>query len=147
MARIRVSTTIDAPPRKVWAAVEDIGTHADWMHDAVAIRFVSSRRAGAGTVFDCDTRIGPFRLTDRMTITSWKPGREMGVVHEGLVTGTGRFTMRCRRGGRTRFTWSERLVFPWHLGGPIAATLVAPVLRLIWRRSLRDLKSLVEGAG
>jgi len=144
MARIKVSTTIDAPPRRVWAAVEDISTHVDWMHDAVAIRFVSGRRRGVGTVFDCDTRVGPFRLTDRMTITSWKAAREMGVVHEGLVTGTGRFTLRRRRGGRTRFTWRERLVFPWYFGGPVGAVVVAPVLRLIWRRSLRDLKRLLE---
>jgi hypothetical protein len=114
------------------------------MADAVAIRFTSRRQHGAGTTFDCDTKIGPFRLTDRMEITEWRPRRVMGVRHVGLVTGTGRFTLRRRRGGRTRFRWDERLSFPWYLGGPVGAAVAAPVLRRIWRRNLANLKRLVE---
>jgi len=144
MARIRVATTIDAPPREVWAAIEDIGTHVTWMNDAVAIRFTSRRTQGVGTTFDCDTKVGPFRLTDRMAITEWKAGRVMGVRHEGLVTGSGRFTLRRRRGGRTRFTWDERLRVPWRLGGPIGGAVTALVLRRVWATNLRNLKAIVE---
>ncbi len=135
---------IDASPEDVWAAIEDLAGHVDWMTDAVAIRFTSRRRSGVGTTFDCDTRIGPFRLTDRMEVTEWRPGRAMGVTHAGLVTGTGRFTLRRRRGG-TRFAWKERLRFPWKMGGPAGAFVAAPVLRRVWRRNLRALKALVEG--
>src|ERR1700694_1099388 len=110
VARIRVTTTISVPPKAVWAAISDISTHVNWMDDAVAIRFTSHQRQGAGTTFDCDTEVGPFSLVDRMTITEWKPNRVMGVRHEGIVKGTGRFTLRRARGGRTRFTWDERLV-------------------------------------
>ena len=53
-----------------------------------------------------------------MEITEWRPGRAMGVRHVGLVTGTGRFTLRKARGGRTRFTWTERLRFPLLPGRP-----------------------------
>jgi len=144
VGRIRVSTTIDAPPGRVWDDVKDIGSHVEWMHDAVAIRFTSSRRSGVGTAFDCDTRVGPLRLTDRMEVTEWRPRRAMGIRHVGLVTGTGRFTLRRRRGGRTRFRWEEELVFPWWMGGPVGGLVGGQVLRLIWKRNLANLKRRVE---
>lgn len=145
MSRVRVSTVIDAPPRRVWAAVRDISSHVDWMEDAVAIRYTSRSRDGVGTTFDCDTKVGPFRLTDRMEVTEWSEGRAMGIRHVGLVRGTGRFTVRRSYRGGTRFTWDERLRFPWWMGGAPGSVVVAPVLRRIWRRNLANLKRQVEG--
>ena len=123
----------------MWDDVRHIASHVEWMEDAVAIRFTSRRRDGVGTAFDCDTRVGPFRLTDRMVVTTWEPRREMGIRHVGIVTGTGRFTLRRVGRNRTRFTWEERLVFPWWLGGPVGALAGGIVLRLVWRRNLRNL--------
>jgi hypothetical protein len=144
MATIRVSTVIDATPAQVWEVVRRVEDHVEWMHDAVAIRFTTRRHDGVGTTFDCDTRVGPFRLTDRMEITRWSPRRAMGVRHVGVVTGDGVFTLRRRRGGRTRFSWKERLRFPWWMGGPVGALVGGQVLRLVWKRNLRALKALVE---
>lgn len=144
MGRIRVSTTIDLPRARVWDDVKDIASHVQWMEDAVAIRFTSSRRSGVGTAFDCDTKVGPLRLTDKMEITEWKPRRVMGIRHVGVVTGTGRFTLGRRRRRRTRFTWEERLVFPWWMGGPLGAEVGGTVLRLVWKRNLRNLKRRLE---
>lgn len=146
MARIKVAVTLDATPEEVWADIEDVGSHVEWMEDAVSITITSDTDAGVGTTFDCETKVGPFRLTDHMEITSWKPGREMGVRHVGLVTGSGVFQLRPvrrRRGrharGGTRFVWSERLTFPWYFGGPLGAFAATPVLRRIWRTNLRNL--------
>ena len=144
MGRIRVSTVIDAPPPQVWDEVRHVERHVDWMADAVEIRFTSRRRTGVGTTFDCLTKVGPIRLTDKMEITDWRDGKLMGVRHVGLVTGTGRFTLTKARGGRTRFTWDERLQFPWWLGGPVGGVVGGRVMRLIWKRNLRVLKALVE---
>ena len=146
MARIRVSTTIDATPAEVWAVVEDIAGHVEWMDDAVAIRFTSASTRGVGTTFDCETKVGPIRLTDRMEVTEWAPRKAMGVRHVGLVTGSGVFTLRRKRGGRTTFTWTERLRFPWWMGGPAGAAVGSRVvMRRIWRRNLEHLKAIVEG--
>jgi uncharacterized protein YndB with AHSA1/START domain len=145
MPSIRVRTTIDAPPREVWRAIEDIDRHVDWMEDAVAIRFTSRKHSGKGAAFECDTRIGPLRLTDLMEITEWSPRKTMGVRHVGLVTGVGRFTLRRARGGRTRFSWQEKLTFPRWLGGPIGGAAAKPILKRVWKRNLANLKRLVEG--
>lgn len=153
MPRLRVRTTIDAPPEQVWADLSDLSSHVEWMQDARSIEFVSERHSGVGTVFDCETRVGPLRLVDRMEVTSWRPRREIGVRHVGLVTGTGVFTLRpLRRRGRpwraaperTRFTWTERLRFPWWMGGPLGALAARPVLRWVWRRNLRRLAERFE---
>lgn len=145
MGRVKVGITIDAPPKRVWAVVEPVERHVDWMADAVAIRFTSRSHRGVGTTFECDTKVGPFRLTDVMEITEWRPGRVMGVRHVGIVTGTGRFTLKRARGGRTRFTWEERLRYPRWMGGPAAGLVGDRVMRQVWKRNLRRLKTEVEG--
>ena len=139
MARIRISTVLDAPPEVVWADLQDIARHVEWMADAEAIRFTSRQTSGVGTIFECDTKVGPFRLTDVMEITEWSPRKVMGVRHTGVVTGTGRFTLKKARGGRTRFQWSEKLVYPIWLGGRVGAFASKPVLRWVWRRNLTRL--------
>jgi uncharacterized protein YndB with AHSA1/START domain len=145
MAAVKVHIDIDAPPERVWAALEDISTHVRWMADAETITFSSPQTSGVGTTFDCLTRIGPISLVDRMEVTEWTAGRRMGVRHVGVVTGTGAFTLSGRRRGRvTRFSWRERLEFPWWMGGPVGAFAAKPVLGAVWRRNLRRLRDLVE---
>ncbi|MDO8363766.1 MAG: SRPBCC family protein [Actinomycetota bacterium] len=151
MAGIRVAVEIDATPAAVWQVVEPVERHIDWMHDAVAIRFTGPQTRGVGTEFLCDTKVGPIKLVDRMEITDWTPGAVMGVRHTGLVTGSGRFTLEpidpspTGEGRRTRFTWTETLVFPWWMGGPLGALVGGRLaLQPIWRRNLRNLKRLVE---
>ena len=144
---IRVSVVIAAPVQKVWDVVEPVERHIDWMADAVAIRFQTEQTRGTGTTFFCDTKVGPIKLVDVMTITAWEPGKVMGVKHTGVVTGTGEFTLEAIDDAHTRFTWTESLTFPWWLGGPIGAFVGGQiVMKAIWRRNLRELKKLVESA-
>jgi hypothetical protein len=146
MAEISVSVDLDATVDRVWEIVEPVERHVDWMADAVAIRFVTDQTRGVGTRFECDTKVGPIRLTDHMEITEWDPGRAMGVRHTGIVTGTGVFTLEgIDLGRRTRFTWTEQLRFPWYLGGRIGEVVGGRVVMgAIWRRNLKRLKTLVE---
>jgi uncharacterized protein YndB with AHSA1/START domain len=147
MARVRVTTMLAAPPREVWADLEDISTHPEWMADAVGIRFLTEQRTGVGTRFECDTKVGPFRLTDVMEITEWVPGKVMGVAHSGVVTGSGRLILRKARGGRTQLQWKERLHFPKWMGGPVGAYVAKPVLTWVWRRSMANLQARFPSDG
>jgi uncharacterized protein YndB with AHSA1/START domain len=144
--RIHASIIIDAPVDAVWRAIEPIERHVEWMADAEAIRFVGTQTRGTGTRFVCETRVGPFRLADRMEITEWVPGAVMGVRHDGLVRGNGRFTLEpVDAGAGTRFSWDETLQFPWWLGGRVGELIGGRlVLAAVWRRNLRRLKQLVE---
>lgn len=140
-----VSTIIDRSPAEVWADVQDVASHVTWMADATAIRFVTEQRQGVGTRFECDTKVGPFKLTDVMEITAWVDEQVMGVRHVGLVEGTGEFTLSAVGADRTEFRWEEDLTFPWWMGGPLGAFVARPVLGLIWKRNLARLKQRIEG--
>jgi hypothetical protein len=146
MAGVLVRTEIDADPARVWQLVRDLGSHVEWMEDAVAIRFLPGPTTGVGATFDCDTRIGPLALTDRMEVVEWREGEVIGVRHAGVVKGTGRFTVVAAPDGRTVFTWDEELRFPWWLGGPLGEVPGGWVLRRVWRRNLANLKRLAEGS-
>ncbi len=144
MTRIELSVLIDAPPAKVWASVSDLASHADWMRDAIELRFVGDATTGTGVVMECDTRIGPLTLTDLLVVTEWDVGQAIAIRHEGAVSGTGRFSIQSTEGGRTRFHWAEELCFPWWMGGPAGAALARPVLAWTWRRNLGALRSQIE---
>jgi hypothetical protein len=141
---IAVAVVIDAPPSVVWAAVERVEDHTSWMTDAAGIRFEGDRRRGIGTRMTVDTRVGPLRLADHMEITEWVDGHAMGVRHDGLVTGRGRFTLEAIGDTATRFAWTEELRFPWWLAGALGGLVGGRVLATIWRKNLRNLKDLCE---
>lgn len=136
MVAIQVETELDAPPAVVWSDVRNIASHVEWMHDAESIWFTSATTEGVGTTFDCETRVGPIRLTDVMEITEWVDEEAMGVRHTGVVTGEGVFRLEPLGSTRTRFSWTEDLAFPWWLGGPIGERVGAVVLKMIWKRNL-----------
>ena len=138
--RIRVATEIPAPPGVVWADIRQIERHVEWMQDAVAITFTTPQHEGEGTAFDCATRVGPIRLTDRMIVTEWSGEHALGIRHVGLVTGSGRFTLVPVGSGSTQFSWEEELVFPWWMGGGFGALIGGVVLGRLWRRNLRNLR-------
>jgi carbon monoxide dehydrogenase subunit G len=148
MRSIRVTIEIDLSPDDLWAILEPVERHVDWMADAESIEFTSEQTRGVGTEFICVTKVGPIKLDDRMEITEWEPGRRMGVRHDGLVSGSGAFQLEpIDLGRRTRFVWAESLKFPWFLGGPIGELVGVPiVLGAIWRRNLRRLKQLAEAS-
>jgi hypothetical protein len=137
VSHVRVSVTLPVPVTRVWDELADISSHVEWMADAESITFTSPSTSGVGTAFDCVTKVGPIRLTDRMEITEWSPGEAMGVRHVGIVTGAGRFVLAPEGTSRTRMTWEESLSLPWWLGGPVAAM----VLRVIWQRNLRRFRA------
>ena len=140
MAHIRVSIDLAVPVDAVWREAADLASHAEWMADAESIEFVTDQREGVGVRMNVRTVVGPLRLTDVMTVTEWSDRSTIGVRHEGLVTGEGRFRLSPIAGG-TRFTWEEELEFPLRLGGPVTAFFAKPVLRWIWRRNLRGLEA------
>lgn len=145
MPGIAVEVVIDAPVTFVWGDVEDISSHVSWMLDAAEIRFLTDQRRGVGTRFECDTEVGPLKVTDVMEVTDWVDAERMGVRHQGVVGGTGVFTLRAS-GSATVFSWVEDLDFPWYFAGPVGAWVARPILKAIWNGNLRRLKQRVEQA-
>ncbi len=119
----------------VWADLERLETHAEWMVDIVSLEFEGEQRSGAGTVIKAFTKVGPLRTIDIIRVVGWSPSRSIEVVHEGVVTGERKFLLEPTRTG-TRFTWAERLELPWFLAGPRGGWMVGQVLTVVWRGNL-----------
>lgn len=141
--RIEQCIDISADVSKVWAAVDDIRSHGEWMRDAIEITPTSTQHEGVGAEFTCVTKIGPFRERDLLRVTEWEPGAVMGIEHLGVVKGSGRFTLTAQPPG-TRFCWAEQLRFPWWMGGAVTERVAKPVLSGVWRGNLERLRARVE---
>ena len=139
-----VSIDIHAPVERVWAEAIDFAAHSEWMRDARAIRFEGDRREGVGAILLIETRVGPFRTTDRFKITRVEPMRLIEGRHLGMFTGEGRFELSSPAPGRTRFAWRERIRFPWYFGGPAGAWVGRMILARVWRTNLAALKQRIE---
>lgn len=138
MARISVSVDISQSPEEVWADVERLESHVEWMADAERIDFDGDQRRGVGTAMRVLTKVGPLQTTDVIRVTGWDEPRSIAVRHEGLVTGEGELLLEPISTG-TRFTWVEDLAMPWYFAGPVGAALAKPVLAAVWRRNLSRL--------
>jgi Polyketide cyclase / dehydrase and lipid transport len=136
---VLVSTEISASRERVWQELARIEEHVTWMMDATAIRFEGQQRQGIGTRFECDTRVGPLRLTDLMEVTEWEPGERIGVRHSGAVSGSGRFSLSDAPDSATIVAWEEQLLFPLWLGAGLGAQLARPLFTAIWKGNLRRL--------
>ena len=138
MARIAVSVDIPQPPDVVWADVEQLETHVEWMADAESIEFEGEQRRGVGTTMKVLTKVGPLQTVDVIRVVTWEPQHTIGVRHDGLVTGEGEFQLQPTESG-TRFHWAEDLVMPWYFGGRFGALVAKPILAAVWRRNLKRL--------
>ena len=110
--------------------------------DAEKIDFLSENNSGMGTEMKVLTKIGPIKLYDYMTVTNWVVEKSIAVDHIGIVTGKGEFKLEEIDENNTKFNWEETLKFPIYLGGVIGEFFGAPILKLIWRKNLKNLKEL-----
>ena len=139
---IKVSTVNNAPLKTVWNEVSRLENHTNWMNDAEKIDFLSENNSGMGTEMKVLTKIGPIKLYDYMTVTNWVVEKSIAVDHIGIVTGKGEFKLEEIDENNTKFNWEETLKFPIYLGGVIGEFFGAPILKLIWRKNLKNLKEL-----
>lgn len=142
--RIEISTVINKPLNVVWDEVKIMENHVNWMEDAVKIDILSENNSGLNTKMNVLTKVGPITLNDIITVTEWKEKESIGVVHEGIVTGEGVFYLTSLDESKTKFQWVEILKFPFYLGGPLGEIFGGLILKLIWKKNLKNLKEIIE---
>jgi carbon monoxide dehydrogenase subunit G len=146
---IEERTWFSASPEQVWSVLVQWERQADWMRDVAWIKVLGpDRELGARLAVRTKVFGLPF-TTDQLVVTEWVPPRRMVVDHTGVVTGRGAWLLQPSRDG-TRFTWQESLQLRGGPLGDLALRTYAPVQRVMLRRSLSNLRALVEtprGAG
>ena len=142
--RIEISTVINKPLNVVWDEVKVMENHVNWMEDAVKIDILSDNNSGLHTKMNVLTKVGPISLNDIITVKEWKEKESIGVIHEGIVTGKGVFYLKKIDENKTKFKWVETLKFPFYLGGPVGEIFGGLILKLIWKKNLKNLKEIIE---
>jgi hypothetical protein len=142
--QITIKRTLPYPKSVVWSEISKIERHVLWMGDAERIDFISDSRTGKATEFNCITKVGPIRVTDRMKVTGWEEPNQITVAHKGLFKGEGTLSLKHLSPEFCEITWSEHITFPPLFLGPIGAQVAKPILEKIWGNNLKQLEALLE---
>jgi len=144
--RLDLSHDSTAPRAVVWDVLTRWEEQPRWMLDAKEVHVTSAHRTGEGVELRCPTNLLGLTVQDLMRVTGWDEGRYLEVTHLGrIITGTGAFELSDLPGGGTRIGWWEEVDPPLGAVGELGARLlVLPVVRRIFRRSLRDLALRAE---
>ncbi len=141
--RLELGASLAASPERVWEVLADWERYPEWMPDVSWVRLLGPDR-GEGMRLAVRTKVlGIPLVTDELHITAWEPPRRMRIEHLGLVGGSGQWRLEPIPSG-TRFEWTEELAMPPPVLGSLALLLYSPVLRWTFRRSIRNLRRLVE---
>src|SRR5262245_9201648 len=140
---LREQAVYSASPEAVWDVLADWEGQADWMPDVAWIRVLGTGRE-AGAQLEVRTKVFGLPATnDRSRVAVWDPPRELAVEHEGVVRGRGSWVLEPVPSG-TRLRWTEELQLPGGSAGDLAMRAYAPWQRTMLRRSLANLRRLVE---
>jgi carbon monoxide dehydrogenase subunit G len=144
--RFEVHQRVDAPRRVVWDVLTTWERQPEWMVDAKDIEILTPQRQGEGVTLRCPTNLLGVTVQDVMRVTGWDEPHYLEVTHLGkIITGTGAFVLEEAGPDVTMVTWWEEVDPPLgRLGEWGASTLVVPILRRIFGRSLRNLAAMAE---
>ncbi len=144
--RLELTRTIAAPPAVVWSVLTAWERQAEWMVDAQAVEVLTPQRRGEGVTIRCPTNLFGITVQDVMRVTRWEENAHLEVVHLGrIITGRAAFELAEGAHGATLLTWWEEVTPPLgRLGEWGASTLVLPLLRRLFTRSLANLAALAE---
>jgi carbon monoxide dehydrogenase subunit G len=150
--RLEITRHVAAPRQVLWDVLTDWERQPDWMLDAKAVHVLTPQRSGEGVTLRCPTNLMGVTVQDIMRVTGWEEPSYLEVTHLGkIITGHGAFELAEDGPRATVLTWWEEVDPPLGaLGEWGASTLVLPILRRIFGRSLRNLAELAEqeaGAG
>jgi uncharacterized membrane protein len=144
--RLEVDRHVDAPRAVVWRVLTDWERQPEWMLDAKSVEVLTPEREGVGVTIRCPTNLLGVTVEDVMRVTAWREQEELEVTHLGrIITGSGAFLLFDAPDGGTRIEWWEEVDPPLGaLGEWGATTLVLPILKRIFGRSLSRLARLAE---
>ena len=142
---IEVSDTMPGPADLVWSLITDWEHQDDWMLEASGFEVVGEQREGVGVEARATVRIAGIKTRDTIRVSMWEPPRILVIDHLGWVKGAGEIQLQPVSEG-TRMRWRETLYAPRALGpvGRLGLRLGTPLMRRIFRRDLRVLRSLVR---
>lgn len=143
--RLNRSIEIAAPPAAVWEYIAEPSNYLDFMSGVTRFEVAGDVSRGLGARYRVLIRIGSAEVGGLIEVVEWDEGRDMAL---SSVTGLDqriRWRLRERPEGRTRVEFRYAYgVAGGGIAGLIAEMVAAPTLQRHLRRSLHQLKRLIE---
>jgi uncharacterized membrane protein len=143
--RVNQHTQVAAPIESVWAIVSDPTRALSFMSGITRWEVASERPTGLGARYRMLLRVGSAEVGGLIEVVEWAQPYDFAWSSVTGVDQRGRFRLREAPGGHTRV--ELRLAYGVAgsgLSGWIAEQIAAPTVRGHLRRSLQQLKRLVE---
>ena len=143
--RVAASTQINAPIEKVWSIVSDPERALSFMSGITRWEVASDPPTGLGARYRMLLRVGSAEIGGLIELIEWDEPCELAWTSLLGVDQRGRFRLRSRPGGRTRVEF--RLAYGVAgsgLSGWLAERIAAPIVSGHMRRTVQQLKRLVE---
>ncbi len=139
------SITVSAPPDQVWEMVSDPDCALSFMDGVTRWEVASPEPTGLGARYHVLFRVGSAEIGGLIEVVEWAPGRELAWTSVTGIDQRGRWRLRDRGAQGTRV--EIRLAYGVAgsgLAGWLAERIAAPAVGGHLRRSLQQLKRLVE---
>lgn len=143
--RVSAQAIVVAPCERVWDVVSDPKRALSFLSGVTRWEVVSDEPTGIGARYRMLLRVGSAEIGGLIEIVEWVPERELAWTSVTGIDQRGRFRLRDAGEGRTRV--ELRLAYGVAgsgLTGWVAERVAAPTVTGHLRRSVRQLKRLVE---
>jgi uncharacterized membrane protein len=143
--RVGASIKVTAPAERVWPIVTDPERVLSFMSGVTRWEVVSDEPTGLGARYRILLRVGSAEIGGLIEVVEWDPPCDMAWASVTGIDQRGRFRLRDVGAGRTRV--EMRLAYGVAgsgLAGWIAERVAAPTVTGHLRRSVRQLKRMVE---
>ncbi len=143
--RASARTQIAAPVDAVWKIVSDPTRALSFMSGVTRWEVVSDEPTGLGARYRMLLRVGSAEVGGLIEVVEYEPLADLAWTSVTGVDQRGRYRLRRERNGRTRV--ELRLAYGVAgsgIFGLIAERIAAPIVRNHLRRTLQQLKRLVE---
>jgi uncharacterized membrane protein len=143
--RVAADIVVSAPPELVWESVSDPSRYLHFVSGITRWEVSGKQREGVGARYRMLMRVGSAEIGGLVELVEWAEARDIAWVSVTGVDQRGRWRLRDCGDGQTRVEF--RLAYGVAgsgLFGWLAERLAAPTVRGHLRRSLQQLKRLVE---
>ncbi len=143
--RVAANIQIAAPIESVWAVVADPERALSYMAGVTRWEVVDGRADGLGARYRMLLRVGSAEVGGLVEVVEWDAPRDLAWTSVTGIDQRGRFRLRRSPSGNTRVEF--RLAYGVAgagMSGWLAERIAAPTVRGHLRRSLAQLKRLVE---
>ena len=143
--RVAEAITVSAPTEQVWATVSDPECALEFMSGVTRWEVVSPNPTGLGARYRVLFRIGSAEIGGLIEVVEWAPPYDLAWTSVTGLDQRGRWRLRDSGRGGTRV--EGRLAYGVAgsgLTGWLAERIAAPAVSGHLRRSLRQLKRVVE---